>query len=250
MNRSPTTEEFPMSSPAAATSHNARSMPMLARAITLHTDQAQFLYSRTFERAASSLYKVSSVLQIFAAQDDVDAALGVVIGMIDNAETDMGVETAKLDRLIANQAIDERPTYTSAKPYVAPVSSPLATRLLRLAVGLDKLVMATDTLWLYEVFNDQQRNQLLQSWQSRLLRLNRRLVDIERRAIRAAITAGAMPEGSGGADQPAEQPSVDAPTQEAGVDESSTANGEAIEDIHETDAETGAARPLKKGKAA
>ena len=232
--------------PSPATAQNTRSIPMLARSITLHTDQAQFLYSRTFERAAISLYKVSSVLQIFAKQDDVDAALSVVIGMIESAETDLGVETAKLERLITNQAIEERPIYTSAKPYTAPVSSPLAIRLVRLAAGLDKLVIAADTLWLYEFFNDQQRNQLIQSWQSRLMRLNRRLVDIERRAILAARRAGAAPEAAVTVDQDA-----DSATDAEGI-------GDQVPDAAEIDGQDPAASApvatesvaiLKKGKA-
>ena len=197
------------SSVAAATANNARSMPVLGRSITLHTDQAQYLYSRTFERAASSVYKVSSVLQIFAKPDEVEAALGVVIGLLDNAEADMATDNEKLERLIANQAIEERPHYTSAQSFVAPVSSPLATRLVRLVAGLDKLVIAADTLWLYESFNDQQRNTLVQSWQSRLMRLNRRLVDIERRALRAARTATGTSEDPQASDEYASAPDQD-----------------------------------------
>lgn len=210
------------SSVAAATANNARSMPVLGRSITLHTDQAQYLYSRTFERAASSVYKVSSVLQIFAKPDDVEAALGVVIGLLDNAEADMATDNEKLERLIANEAIEERPNYTSAKSYVAPVSSPLATRLVRLVAGLDKLVIAADTLWLYESFNDQQRNTLVQSWQSRLMRLNRRLVDIERRALRAARNATGAPE-----DAPA--PGEDAPATGQEGDDASDASDAAAQ---------------------
>lgn len=235
-----------MSSSATTANNNARSMPVLGRSITLHTDQAQYLYSRTFERAASSVYKVSSVLQIFAKPDDVEAALGVVIGLLDNAEADMATDTEKLERLIANQAIEERPNYTSAKSYVAPVSSPLATRLVRLVAGLDKLVIAADTLWLYESFNDQQRNTLVQSWQSRLMRLNRRLVDIERRALRAARNTTGTPEDAPAPGQDGDGASDAQEVAGAAEEADHVADAGAAEDV-ESPKDVGA---LKKGKAA
>lgn len=239
-----------MPSSAATANNNARSMPVLGRSITLHTDQAQYLYSRTFERAASSVYKVSSVLQIFAKPDEVEAALGVVIGLLDKAEADMATDTEKLERLIANQAIEERPHYTSAQSFVAPVSSPLATRLVRLVAGLDKLVIAADTLWLYESFNDQQRNTLVQSWQSRLMRLNRRLVDIERRALRAARSATGTPEDAPAPSQDGDGASdAQEAAEVAGAAEATDTVADAG-DAGAASSDVQAAEGAKKGKAA
>lgn len=168
----------------------AHSNPILQRKIRLKTNHAQRVHHRGFGRTSNSLHRVDVVLQIISDQKSVDEVEQIIDELFDQYLTDIGQEQARLASLLESNGITGEPEYTNPLDVSVEISSPQVSRLVRVLEQFENLVVAIDTLWLYGVFNNKQRKDSIYEWQRRSLRLGNRIVDIEKRAQRAAHNSG------------------------------------------------------------
>nr|ELR5059377.1 hypothetical protein [Providencia rettgeri]ELR5088821.1 hypothetical protein [Providencia rettgeri] len=86
--------------------------------------------------------------------------------------------------------IDEVPDYTDPITFNAKISSPQVGQFVGLVRKLDALMISMDTLWLSSVLSNKQRVDGNYAWQLRIIKLARRIIDIEIRARKSAQAKG------------------------------------------------------------
>ena len=72
----------------------------------------------------------------------------------------------------------------------AKISSPQVGQFVGLVRKLDALMISKDTLWLSSVLSNKQRVDGNYAWQQRIIKLARRIIDIEIRARKSAQAKG------------------------------------------------------------
>ncbi|MCE9798426.1 hypothetical protein LZ663_23585, partial [Citrobacter portucalensis] len=89
-----------------------------------------------------------------------------------------------------SNGIDEVPDYTDPITFNAKISSPQVGQFVGLVRKLDALMISMDTLWLSSVLSNKQRVDGNYAWQQRIIKLARRIIDIEIRARKSAKAKG------------------------------------------------------------
>jgi len=89
-----------------------------------------------------------------------------------------------------SNGIDEVPDYTDPITFNAKISSPQVGQFVGLVRKLDALMISMDTLWLSSVLSNKQRIDGNYAWQQRIIKLARRIIDIEIRARKSAQAKG------------------------------------------------------------
>lgn len=166
------------------------SRPVFTQNLVLHTDQAQRVMNRVFSRVESAIYRTSAILMIIGDEKEANQVNTLISELIDGAAKDLQSDQARMDALRANNGIEALPEYTAPRTYTIQVSAPLAMRYVGLIRLIDQVVPLIDALWISGVMDDKQRKEATFQWQQRLLRVGRRILDIERRAWRSAQTQG------------------------------------------------------------
>ncbi len=166
------------------------SKPIFEQSFIINSLQAQRVVDRVFKRTVSALYGIDVILRIIGDENEIDDVEHIITQLIDNCTTAVDSEQAKLDSLMESNGIDEVPEYTDPITFNARISSPQVGQFVGLVRKLDALMISVDTLWLSSVLTNKQRVDGNYVWQQRIIKLARRIIDIEIRARKSAQAKG------------------------------------------------------------
>jgi hypothetical protein len=166
------------------------SKPIFEQSFTINSLQAQRVVDRVFRRTVSALYGIDVILRIIGDASEIDEVEGIITQMIDEGVGAIDKEQQRLDKLMEANGIDEIPEYTDPITFNARISSPQVGQFVGLVRKLDALMIAMDTLWLSCVISNKQRVDGNYAWQQRIIKLARRIIDIEIRARKSAQAKG------------------------------------------------------------
>lgn len=166
------------------------SIPVYNRRLVLKSEQAKRIAQRGFRRTASSLYRIDVILRIVGDRAHAEQVEEMITDLITAEHDAIQTEKKRMEKLVSDNGITELPEYTHPAEIVLPISSPQSSRFVALIQEVDSLMPLLDTLWLNHIINNTQRSQGAWSWQTRVLSLGRRLVNIEMRAMKAARSRG------------------------------------------------------------
>lgn len=170
------------------------SKPIFEQSFTINSLQAQRVVDRVFRRTVSALYGIDVILRIIGDANEIDEVEGIITQMIDEGVGAIDKEQQRLDKLMEANGIDEIPDYTDPITFNARISSPQVGQFVGLVRKLDALMIAMDTLWLSSVIGNKQRVDGNYAWQQRVIKLARRIIDIEIRARKSAQAKGKQEE--------------------------------------------------------
>jgi hypothetical protein len=170
--------------------HAPFSRPVFDRHITIQSHHAQRLLDRGFLLVVRALYSIDVVLRIIGEDDEMDEVEDVVSKLIDALSAELDQEHERLKALLSSNGLTESPRYTNPKELTVHISSPQLAQYTNLVVSLDSLMVAMDTLWLAGVLNNKQRSDGAYQWRSRLFKVGREIIDLERRARASATRQG------------------------------------------------------------
>ncbi len=166
------------------------SRPVFDQQVILQSEQAQRVYEREFRRVVEALYAIDVILRIIGDSQEADSVESMVSEMIGECANEIKNEQARFDKLKEDNGITVTPRYTHPGQVQIRIVSPQAAQFAALLQNMDALMISLDTLWLCGVMGNKQRGNGVYQWQQRLLRLGRRIVDIERRARVSAARRG------------------------------------------------------------
>lgn len=166
------------------------SIPVFERELEIQSLQAQRVMNRVFKRTVRALYSIDTILRIIGDDQEMDEVEEIIAKMFTDAQKALEEESSRLDTLMENNGISEVPEYTNPHTYQVKITSPQAAVYANLVSGLDALMVKMDACWLLSVLDNKQRKEGTFQWQQRILRLGRRIVDIEVRARKAATRKG------------------------------------------------------------
>lgn len=166
------------------------SRPVFERSFKVNSEQAIRVIRNSYDRLIRSLYAIDVILRIVGQEQAIDEIEGIVSDMIAECAEQLQQEKARLEKLKADNGIDETPTYTHPREFVAKIASPQIAQFVELIRLLDQLMIHMDTLWLCQVINNKHCIEARYQWQQRLQRLANRIVTIERQAHREAYEQG------------------------------------------------------------
>ncbi|MCQ8118432.1 hypothetical protein [Methylomonas rosea] len=166
------------------------SRPVFERSFKVNSEQAIRVIRNSYDRLIRSLYAIDVILRIVGQEQAIDEIEAIVSSMIAECAEQLQQEKARLEKLKADNGIDETPTYTHPREFVAKIASPQIAQFVELIRLLDQLMIHMDTLWLCQVINNKHCIEARYQWQQRLQRLANRIVTIERQAHRAAYAQG------------------------------------------------------------
>ena len=158
------------------------SRPVFDQQVILQSEQAQRVYEREFRRVVEALYAIDVILRIIGDSQEADTVESMVTEMIAECANEIKNEQARFDKLKEDNGITAIPRYTHPGQVQIRIVSPQAAQFAALLRNMDALMISLDTLWLCGVMGNKQRGNGVYQWQQRLLRLGRRIVDIEKRA--------------------------------------------------------------------
>ena len=151
---------------------------------------AQRVVDRVFRRTVSALYGIDVILRIIGDENEIDEVEQIISQLIEDCAKAVDNEQARLDKLMESNGIDEVPDYTDPITFNAKISSPQVGQFVGLVRKLDALMISMDTLWLSSVLSNKQRVDGNYAWQQRIIKLARRIIDIEIRARKSAKAKG------------------------------------------------------------
>ncbi|HUL12012.1 MAG TPA: hypothetical protein VLU73_07580 [Methylococcaceae bacterium] len=166
------------------------SRPVFDQAVTIRSEQAQRVMAREFSRVVSALYAIDVILRIIGDDQEIDEVETVVNTLIGDCGKDVQSEKARLDKLREDNGITQLPRYTNPATTTVRIVSPQVAQFVALVQRMDDLMVTLDALWLCGILTNKQRSNGAYQWQQRLLRLGRRIVEIERRARVSAVKRG------------------------------------------------------------
>ena len=166
------------------------SRPVFDQTVTLQSEQAQRVYEREFRRVVEALYAIDVILRIIGDSQEADSVESMVSEMIGECANEIKNEQARFEKLKKDNGITVTPRYTHPGQVQIRIVSPQAAQFAALLRNMDALMISLDTLWLCGVMGNKQRGNGVYQWQQRLLRLGRKIVDIERRARASARKQG------------------------------------------------------------
>jgi len=164
--------------------------PQFDQTVTLQSERAQRVYEREFRRVVEALYAIDVILRIIGDSQKADSVESMVSEMIAECANEIKNEQARFDKLREDNGITAKPRYTHPGKVEIRIVSPQAAQFAALLQKMDALMISLDTLWLCGVMGNKQRGNGVYQWQQRLLRLGRRIVDIEKRARISAARRG------------------------------------------------------------
>ena len=127
---------------------------------------------------------------IIGDENEIDEVEQIISQLIEDCAKAVDNEQARLDKLMESNGIDEVPDYTDPITFNAKISSPQVGQFVGLVRKLDALMISMDTLWLSSVLSNKQRVDGNYAWQQRIIKLARRIIDIEIRARKSAQAKG------------------------------------------------------------
>lgn len=166
------------------------SKPIFEQSFTINSLQAQRVVDRVFRRTVSALYGIDVILRIIGDENEIDEVEQIISQLIEDCAKAVDSEQARLDKLMESNGIDEVPDYTDPISFNAKISSPQVGQFVGLVRKLDALMISMDTLWLSSVLSNKQRVDGNYAWQQRIIKLARRIIDIEIRARKSAQAKG------------------------------------------------------------
>jgi hypothetical protein len=159
------------------------SKPIFEQSFTINSLQAQRVVDRVFRRTVSALYGIDVILRIIGDENEIDEVEQIISQLIEDCAKAVDNEQARLDKLMESNGIDEVPDN-------AKISSPQVGQFVGLVRKLDALMISMDTLWLSSVLSNKHRVDGNYAWQQRIIKLARRIIDIEIRARKSAQAKG------------------------------------------------------------
>ncbi len=166
------------------------SKPIFKQSFTINSLQAQRVVNRVFRRTVSALYGIDVILRIIGDENEIDEVELIISQLIEDCTKAVDNEQARLDKLMESNGIDEIPGYTDPITFNAKISSPQVGQFVGLVRKLDALMISMDALWLSSVLSNKQRIDGNYAWQQRIIKLARRIIDIEIRARKSAQAKG------------------------------------------------------------
>ena len=166
------------------------SKPIFKQSFTINSLQAQRVVNRVFRRTVSALYGIDVILRIIGDENEIDEVEQIISQLIEGCTKAVDNEQARLDKLMESNGIDEIPGYTDPITFNAKISSPQVGQFVGLVRKLDALMISMDALWLSSVLSNKQRVDGNYAWQQRIIKLARRIIDIEIRARKSAQAKG------------------------------------------------------------
>ena len=166
------------------------SRPVFDQQVILQSEQAQQVYEREFRRVVEALYAIDVILRIIGDSKEADSVECMVSEMIGECTEEIKSEQPRFDKLREDNGITVTPRYTHPGQVQIRIVSPQATQFAALLRNMDALMISLDTLWLCGVMGNKQRGNGVYQWQQRLLRLGRRIVEIEKRARLSSARRG------------------------------------------------------------
>ncbi|MFL6600766.1 MAG: hypothetical protein ACJ8R9_05490 [Steroidobacteraceae bacterium] len=158
-----------------------RAIPVSKCKITLHTEYAQRVYYRTWDRLKADLY-VLTVRTRAADKDEAAAAIETVITeAFDKARTDLASDLERTEVLRDQVKVTDVPDYEDRLETVATFSTPRAREFLALIQQTDQLLMLYDALWLAGFAKTHDVVHRSQNWQRRLIKITNRLRELANR---------------------------------------------------------------------
>jgi hypothetical protein len=166
------------------------SKPVFEQTFTIHSLQAQRVLDRVFRRTVSALYGIDVILHIIGDPEEIEEVEGVITALLSDCGSELDAEQARMQVLLDEHGIDTLPAYTDPRDFTARISSPQVGQFVTLIRRLDRLMISLDTLWLNAVLTNRQRADGNFAWQQRIIRLARRVIEIEVRARKSARVKG------------------------------------------------------------
>lgn len=181
-----------------------RGTPVGRVKVTLHTDFAQRVYRRCWDRLKGDLY-VLTVRTRMADQNQTSAAIETIISeAFDKARTDLAADLERTEVLRDHAQVSEFPEYVDRLEAVATFSTPRAREFLSLIQQMDQLLMLYDALWLQGFAATDERVHRSQNWQRRLIKVANRLRELANRTRVSLARQSERPnEGAGAGSQAA-----------------------------------------------
>ena len=174
----------------ARTARPAISRPVFERTFKIKSEQAIRVIRKSYDRLIRSLYAIDVILRIVGQEQAVDDVEEIVSTMISDCAEQLQKEKARLEKISIENGIAETPRYTNPTDFHAIIASPQIAQFVELIRLLDQLMIVMDTLWLCQIMSNKQCSESHYHWQQRLQRLANRIVEIEKRAHRAAYAQG------------------------------------------------------------
>lgn len=195
-----------------------RGTPVGRVKVTLHTDFAQRVFRRCWDRLKGDLY-VLTVRTRMADQNQTSAAIETVISEAFNkARTDLAADLERTEVLRDHAQVSEFPEYVDRLEAVATFSTPRAREFLSLIQQMDQLLMLYDALWLQGFAETDERVHRSQNWQRRLIKVANRLRELANRTRVSLARQSERPnEGEGAASGAAAAPALETVASEEGL---------------------------------
>jgi hypothetical protein len=165
---------------------NRYSRPVYDYAVTVQSEYAQRPLRRNFYVVVSALYAIEVIMRITGDEAVLDQVEEIVDRLIDQLMTELKAETGRLDKVIEDHAVRLNLRYENPMSMTVHVSSPQLAKYTRLIEEFDRLMVATDTLWLGGVFTNKQRANGAYTWRNKLTNAGQEIVKLANRA-RASV---------------------------------------------------------------
>lgn len=158
-----------------------RSMPVMSIKLELHTDHAQRVYRRAFDRLKGDLY-VCTVRTVSNRMDTAAQAIETLITTeFSSVRKDLDSELERVEVMFDALKVSEMAQFERAEVFDAQYSTPRAKEYLDLLRKMDQLLMRYDTLWLLGEISTKQRVDRSHNWQRRLIKVANRLRELGNR---------------------------------------------------------------------
>jgi hypothetical protein len=173
-----------------------RGTPVAEVEITLHTEFAQRVYRRVWDRLKADLY-VLTVRTRALAQEEAAAAIETTISeAFEKTRTDLSMDLQRTEHLRDHVKVTRMPRYQDKLTAMAEFSTPRAWEFLVLIQQMDQLLMLYDSLWLSGFATTDERVHRSQNWQRRLTKVANRLREL---GNRTRVTLARVSERANGA---------------------------------------------------
>lgn len=158
--------------------------------VPLGSVQAQKAFNRNFGVVARELFFVGVILRIIGDDKKSKEADELIDRLFTDVEQELTDEAARLDHLLEENGIAALPEYTEVEIVEAEISSPEASRYLKIIKMLDECMHKMDALWLSGVLNNHQKVQGSYLWQRRVIKTGNRIRDLGNRFRNLAKESG------------------------------------------------------------
>ena len=172
---------------------NSDSFPEILCDWDFVTKQSQEIYSRVFKTLSQAhvhigiISRVTQNLNKGLREDTSEQAEATLSTLYDELGTNMDEEKERLLKLLKDNGIKAKASYSSPKAITVSVKSPQDTRYLSLLSKLDELVTMLDTLWLFGVLDNKQKIIAVMNQKRYVVKTANKIIDLSTK-MRAAAT--------------------------------------------------------------